>query len=67
MDPEIEKCIEILDGISNDTIDALLAYLSEKDKFRKQIALSIYGKLDKKRTETAKRLCELTKQKWNLR
>jgi len=67
MDPEIEKCIEILDEISDDTTDALIAYLREKDKFRKQIALSIYERLDKKRAEMARRLYELTKQKWNLK
>lgn len=67
MDPEIRKCLEMFGEESDDATDALLAYLDERDKDKKQILFLVYKRLDRKRAELAQRLERLTKEKWGIK
>ena len=59
MSPEQKAIFKIFCEVSDDTTDAFIAYLFEKNKIKKRILSRIYERLDKKRSEIIERLVNI--------
>ena len=56
---EIKPLLMLLESVSNDATDALLAYLDEKDDIKKEVLFKVYKKKYKLRADIAKKISEL--------
>lgn len=61
MQPEIKLLLDLLIETSNDCASALIAYLNEKDKVKKQMLFTIYEEKDKEAERISKEMYRLTK------
>lgn len=62
MRADIQKCFELFSEWCDIATDWLLDYFSETDSIEKQINLLHYLKVDKRRSELARRLKELCRE-----